>query len=202
MLKIKGYSLIETIPYSAKDRVLAFWVRQVGRPNVRAFTYIGRKARRMVAIYIKKVANPVCIDCGSWIPWEEAVQVRLDSKRAYVCQGCFRSYAYRNPIRPVTPEVIKVYLSAKQRDIVIPFRFFDVGYDWVTIKGNTLFIPRERLDEAIDILDAAVDITRDWVSDPTGRAEHQATVALYKKVMRMKNAIPKTKAGKLTRGKI
>lgn len=96
-LRIKGYKLIETIPYSAKDRVLAFWVKQVGRPNVRAFTYIGRRARRMVAIYVRSARNPICVDCGGFVPWEDAIPVRLDSKRAYVCQSCFRSYAYRNP---------------------------------------------------------------------------------------------------------
>lgn len=56
-LKIKGYKLIETVPHSVKDKALAFWVKQVGRPNVRAFTYIGKRARRMVAIYVKTTRN-------------------------------------------------------------------------------------------------------------------------------------------------
>jgi len=143
-LKIKGYKLIETIPYSAKDRVIAFWVRQVGRPNIRAFTYIGKRAKRMVAIYVRSAKNPVCIDCGSWIPWEEAVQVRLDSKRAYVCQGCFRSYAYRNPtifetlfgkpkglyeqFHGASPNLVKIKYKMPDKPLVKIGRLLEVTY--------------------------------------------------------------------------
>lgn len=79
------------------------------------------------------------------------------------------------PSRPITVE-----LTPKQRDVV-QFRFFDVGYEWVTVEGNKLTIPADRVEEALDIITSAVDITRDW-QGPAGVAEHKATVALWQKV--------------------
>lgn len=76
---------------------------------------------------------------------------------------------------------VEIPLTPKQVDIV-HFRFLDVGHDWVTLKGKKLIIPGTRIDEALDILDTAVDITRDWTYEPRGRAEHIATVSLYEKV--------------------
>lgn len=44
--------------------------------------------------------NPICIDCGRRIHYDEAVAVQLNSKTAYICQACAR-YALvsiRNPL--------------------------------------------------------------------------------------------------------
>ena len=90
------------------------------------------------------------------------------------------------------PQTIEIPLTPKQVDIVFS-RFIDVGYDWVKFsppvdhlkalpKHVKLLIPRDRLDEAISIIESAIDITRDWVSDPSGRAEHASTVSLYERV--------------------
>ena len=81
----------------------------------------------------------------------------------------------RIPSRPITVE-----LTPKQRDI-IQFRFFDVGFEWVTVEGNKLTIPANKVEEALSILTSAVDITGDW-HDPAGIGEHKSTIALWQKV--------------------
>ena len=89
-------------------------------------------------------------------------------------------------------KMVEILLTPKQVDIVFN-RFIDVGYDWVkfsppvdrmkaTPRRVSLLIPRHRVNEALSILESAIDITRDWVSDPTGRAEHKSTVNLYDRV--------------------
>lgn len=106
--------------------------------------------------------------------------------------------------KPLFPHVsenqqsVEIPLTPKQVDIV-HWRFFDVGYEWVTFKttdipfkGNTLIIPKDRLDEALGILDSAVDRTRDWVYEPIGRAEHYSTVNLYEKVKAAKERLLQT----------
>jgi len=96
-------------------------------------------------------------------------------------------------------ETVEISLTPKQIQVVYN-RFLDMGHEWVTMKGAgtekvipanprlrqkgpaILVIPKSRVAEAVSILDSAVDITRDWISDPTGRAEHYATIKLYEKV--------------------
>lgn len=85
-----------------------------------------------------------------------------------------------SPFTTEKKEPLKIKLTPKQIDIV-HFRFLDIGHEWVKLKGSYLIIPLDRVKEALDILDTACDITRDW-HDPAGRAEHRATCALYAKV--------------------